>query len=92
MNNTFFITGTDTGIGKTFVTCILMQFIKFHHKRVIGMKPIAAGVDIKKGEISNEDVNLLQYESSLKLKVTKDLGDNITVNDGIKQALKLLSN
>ena len=57
MNNTFFITGTDTGIGKTFVTCILMQFIKFHHKRVIGMKPIAAGVDIKKGEISNEDVN-----------------------------------
>jgi dethiobiotin synthetase len=69
MNNTFFITGTDTGIGKTFVTCILMQFIKFHHKRVIGMKPIAAGVDIKKGETANEDVNLLQYESSLKLKV-----------------------
>ena len=69
MNNTFFITGTDTGIGKTFVTCILMQFIKFHHKKVIGMKPIAAGVDIKKGETANEDVNLLQYESSLKLKV-----------------------
>ena len=69
MNNTFFITGTDTGIGKTFVTCILMQFIKFHHKRVIGMKPIAAGVDIKKGETANEDVNLLKYESSLKLKV-----------------------
>ena len=69
MNNTFFITGTDTGIGKTFVTCILMQFIKFHHKRVIGMKPIAAGVGIKKGETANEDVNLLKYESSLKLKV-----------------------
>ena len=69
MNNTFFITGTDTGIGKTFVTCILMQFIKFHHKKVIGMKPIAAGVDIKKGETANEDVNLLKYESSLKLKV-----------------------
>ena len=33
------------------------------------MKPIAAGVDIKKGETANEDVNLLQYESSLKLKV-----------------------
>ena len=69
MNNTFFITGTDTGIGKTFVTCILMQFIKFHHKKVIGTKPIAAGVGIKKGETANEDVNLLKYESSLKLKV-----------------------
>ena len=33
MNNTFFVTGTDTGIGKTFVTCILMQFIKFHYKK-----------------------------------------------------------
>ena len=69
MNNTFFITGTDTGIGKTFVTCILMQFIKFHHKKVIGMKPIAAGVDIKNGETSNEDVNLLKYESTLQLEL-----------------------
>ena len=69
MNNTFFVTGTDTGIGKTFVTCILMQFIKFHHKKVIGMKPIAAGVDIKNGETSNEDVNLLKYESTLQLEL-----------------------
>jgi dethiobiotin synthetase len=69
MNNTFFVTGTDTGIGKTFVTCILMQFIKFHHKKVIGMKPIAAGIDIKNGVTSNEDVNLLKYESTLQLEV-----------------------
>ena len=69
MNNTFFVTGTDTGIGKTFVTCILMQFIKFHHKKVIGMKPIAAGIDRKNGETANEDVNLLKFESNLKLEV-----------------------
>ena len=69
MNNTFFVTGTDTGIGKTFVTCILMQFIKFHHKKVIGMKPIAAGIDIKNGVTSNEDVNLLKYESTLQLEL-----------------------
>ena len=71
MNNTFFVTGTDTGIGKTFVICILMQFIKFHHKKVIGMKPIAAGVDIKNGETANDDVNLLQYESNLQLEVVE---------------------
>ena len=69
MNNTFFVTGTDTGVGKTFVTCILMQFIKFHHKKVIGMKPIAAGIDIKNGVTSNEDVNLLKYESTLQLEL-----------------------
>jgi len=69
MNNTFFVTGTDTGIGKTFVTCILMQFLKFHHKKVIGMKPIAAGIDMVKSETVNEDVNLLKNESNLRLSV-----------------------
>ena len=33
------------------------------------MKPIAAGVDIKNGETSNEDVNLLKYESTLQLEL-----------------------
>ena len=34
----------------------------------------------------------LGYNQKDILTVTKDLGENITVNDGIKQALKLLSN
>jgi len=66
MNNTFFITGTDTGIGKTFVACILMQFIKSQQKKVIGMKPIAAGIDKARGENANEDVILIKSECSSK--------------------------
>ena len=34
----------------------------------------------------------LGYNQKDILTVTKNLGENITVNDGIKQALKLLSN
>lgn len=67
MDNSFFITGTDTGIGKTFVTCILMHFINSQQRKVIGMKPIAAGIDRVNGQTANEDVLLLNNECSSEL-------------------------
>ncbi len=60
MDNSFFVTGTDTGIGKTFITCILMNYINSQQKKVIGMKPIAAGADEINGQVANEDVLLLK--------------------------------
>ena len=39
----FFITGTDTGIGKTWVTCGLIAALQGRGSRVIGIKPIASG-------------------------------------------------
>jgi dethiobiotin synthetase len=41
----FFITGTDTGIGKTFVTCALLTAAANRGLTAVGMKPVAAGVD-----------------------------------------------
>jgi len=67
VDNSFFITGTDTGIGKTFVTCILMHFINSQQRKVIGMKPIAAGIDRVNGQTANEDVLLLNDECSSEL-------------------------
>ena len=67
MDNSFFITGTDTGIGKTFVTCILMHFINSQQRKAIGMKPIAAGIDRVNGQTANEDVLLLNNECSSEL-------------------------
>jgi dethiobiotin synthetase len=43
----FFITGTDTGIGKTFVACALMRALQQRGLTVAPMKPIAAGVPIQ---------------------------------------------
>ncbi len=41
----FFITGTDTGVGKTLVTCALMVALRARGVNVVPMKPVAAGVD-----------------------------------------------
>ncbi len=41
----FFITGTDTGVGKTFVTGTLMVALRTRGVNVVPMKPVAAGVD-----------------------------------------------
>jgi dethiobiotin synthetase len=40
-----FITGTDTGVGKTFVSCLLLQALHRRGIAAIGMKPVAAGVN-----------------------------------------------
>jgi dethiobiotin synthetase len=54
----FFITGTDTDVGKTFITRLLLAKVKQAHMRALAIKPVAAGVD---------DATLLQQESSILL-------------------------
>ena len=49
----YFVTGTDTGVGKTLISCALLHGFAAQGKRVVGMKPVAAGCD-EDGQ--NEDV------------------------------------
>lgn len=51
-----FVTGTDTGVGKTFVSAALAALLRSQGRRVAGMKPVAAGTD-QSGR--NEDVAAL---------------------------------
>lgn len=51
----FFITGSDTEIGKTFVSSLLIQLLVEEGLDVIGMKPIASGANIIDGIFKNED-------------------------------------
>lgn len=39
----FFVTGTDTGVGKTLVACALLHALAARGLRAVGMKPVAAG-------------------------------------------------
>jgi dethiobiotin synthetase len=39
----FFVTGTDTGVGKTLVACALLHAFAATGRSVVGMKPVAAG-------------------------------------------------
>ncbi len=60
----FFITGTDTGVGKTHVACLLVEALKEKGLRVAVMKPVAAGVD---ADGVNADVRLLMAASNVQM-------------------------
>ena len=59
-----FVTGTDTGVGKTRISVALLHALSAHHARVVGMKPVAAGVETINGVLSNEDVVALRAAST----------------------------
>lgn len=60
----FFITGTDTGIGKTWTAVALMRHLQGLGKSVAAMKPVAAGCRWVQGAPRNEDALLLQANAS----------------------------
>lgn len=59
MTPAFFLTGTDTGVGKTLVTAAMLHAWAALGLRVIGMKPVAAGAEQVDGAWVNEDVAAL---------------------------------
>ena len=61
----YFITGTDTGIGKTLVACALLHALSSRGLRAAGMKPVAAGAQRSGGELRNEDAERLAAASSV---------------------------
>lgn len=64
---TFFITGTDTDAGKTYVTCALLQAAKAKGLSTAAVKPLAAGGLKTLEGTHNEDALLLQKNCSLPL-------------------------
>lgn len=60
----YFVTGTDTGVGKTLISCALLKAFAARGKCVAGFKPVAAGCD--EGE-HNDDANALRAASSIPL-------------------------
>ena len=62
----FFITGTDTDAGKTFVTCALLQAFAMRGLTAIPMKPIAAGTINIDGLQVNTDVLALREAAATK--------------------------
>ena len=63
----FFITGTDTGVGKTWFTVAFMAALKERGLNVMGMKPIATGAEKIKDRLINEDAKLIMQNCSQKV-------------------------
>ncbi len=60
----YFITGTDTDAGKTYVTCLLIQALRDSGRRAIGYKPLCCG--------GREDVVALHQASGSPEALTLD--------------------
>ena len=67
MNRGFFITGTDTNVGKTHVSGELMSVIANEGICVAGMKPVASGGVWASGQWRNEDALMLEARASIRL-------------------------
>lgn len=65
MKQAFFITGTDTDVGKTYCTVKLMQHYIAQGYTVVGMKPIASGCQMIDGVWQNDDVAKLIAASNV---------------------------
>ncbi|MCL1886360.1 MAG: dethiobiotin synthase [Betaproteobacteria bacterium] len=65
-----FVTGTDTGVGKTLVTCALIHTLSQQGMITAGMKPIAAGSTLQNHEWHNEDTDAIIRASSIRLPST----------------------
>ena len=64
----WFVTGTDTGVGKTRASCALLHALRGCHVRCVGMKPVAAGAEPDVGgQLQNEDVLALRAASSFRV-------------------------
>lgn len=66
MKQSYFIIGTDTNVGKTYVASALVRHFAKAGYQTIGMKPIASGcMQTPEGDLLNDDVLALSTASNV---------------------------
>ena len=68
MTEGYFVTGTDTGVGKTLVSAALIHILAERHQRVVGMKPVASGCRQTEQGLRNDDAEILLAASTVEAK------------------------
>jgi len=63
----YFVTGTDTEIGKTLISSALLHALATTGVRAAGMKPVAAGLELRDGLWCNEDVERIAAAANVVL-------------------------
>ena len=63
MSQAWFVTGTDTGVGKTFASVALLHALRARRLRAVGMKPVASGCEHGVDGWQNEDAIALRAAS-----------------------------
>lgn len=62
-----FVTGTDTGVGKTLVACALLAGLRRAGFRTAAMKPVASGSEWTSRGLRNEDATRLAAQADCRL-------------------------
>jgi dethiobiotin synthetase len=65
MRRAWFVTGTDTGVGKTLVSAALLTALARSGRRVLGMKPVASGCDATPHGLRAADAAVLTEASNV---------------------------
>jgi dethiobiotin synthetase len=99
----YFVTGTDTGVGKTLVACALLHGLASPGRSVTGMKPVAAGsaagrwsdvdalVEASTIEVPPGLVNPYAFEPAIAPHIAADLAGTTIEIDVIARACEELS-
>lgn len=66
MSRGLFVTGTDTGVGKTIVTATLARILRLRGVNVGVMKPVTSGCPERNGECVSEDAELLAWAAGIE--------------------------
>ncbi len=97
MAKILFVTGTDTGVGKTLVTASLLYHLRTRGVRAIAMKPFCSGAradvqllqSVQRGEISDEEANPFYFRLPIAPAIAaRRAGRKITLDEvmeGIKR-------
>lgn len=72
MQQSYFVVGTDTSVGKTYVASALIQHFAKSGVKVVGMKPIASGCELSEhgiwqGQFVNDDVVALNDAANVSV-------------------------
>ena len=65
MSGGWFITGTDTGVGKTLVSRLLLEALKRDGHSAVGMKPVASGCRVTAAGLRSDDALELMQASGV---------------------------
>src|SRR3546814_7782790 len=77
--NGMFVTGTDTGVGKTLASCTLLHALRARGLRAVGMKPLASGRDAPPDGLRNEDALALLAASDPRDRQRVASGKSVSV-------------
>lgn len=72
MKQAYFVAGTDTGVGKTFASCVILKAAEKRSLRTLALKPVSAGCELVtladgKQQWQNEDAQALLAHMSVKM-------------------------